>query len=95
MYINDIWKEVGYVIASDYRLLAIRLLANGPLTPKEVSKAIGCHVAHASRTLRELMRKGIVICVNPEARKGRLYALSELGKKVLEETGSRRIKKKR
>lgn len=39
---------------------------------------------HISKVLSELKSKEIVECINEEARKGRLYRLTDTGKEVLE-----------
>ena len=39
---------------------------------------------HISKVLSELKSKEIVECINEEARKGRLYRLTDTGKEVLD-----------
>jgi len=40
---------------------------------------------HVSRTLKELCEKKLVECGNEEAKKGRMYLITELGKKIIKE----------
>ena len=45
---------------------------------------LGIRTNHISKVLSELKSKEIVECINEEARKGRLYRLTDTGKEVLE-----------
>jgi predicted transcriptional regulator len=72
-------RKYGFVVASEYRKKVIRALAT-PKTPKQISAQTGLHLSHVSKVLVELMNKGMVRCVNPDMRKGRIYELTELGK---------------
>ncbi|MGC8936728.1 MAG: ArsR family transcriptional regulator [Candidatus Methanomethylicaceae archaeon] len=75
-------KKYGFVIASNYRVRVVNSLLQSPKTPKQISKQVGIHLSHVSKTLSELAGEGIVDCVNPNMKKGRVYRLTELGKWV-------------
>ncbi len=49
-----------------------------------LQKDSGIRTNHISKVLSELKSKEIVECINEEARKGRLYRLTDTGKEVLE-----------
>jgi predicted transcriptional regulator len=74
-------RKYGFVLASEYRKKIVCTLLT-PKTPKQVSKHTGIHLSHVSKTLTELADEGIVCCVNPDMKKGRVYNLTELGKWV-------------
>ena len=61
------------------------LLKEGKKTPILLAKALKIHSASASRALLALEKKGLVKCVTPDADHPRIYAITELGKKTLEE----------
>lgn len=78
------WKKLGFVIAGKYRTAVIKTLKEGPRTPKMISEEIDLYLSHVSKTLRELADIGLVECLTPNLRRGRLYALTDGGKKVAE-----------
>ena len=78
------WLNYGYVIASNYRVRVVLALSSHPKTPKQISREVDIGLTHVSRTLRELAEKGLVYCVNPSDVKGRVYELTEKGRKIAE-----------
>ncbi|MEM2294542.1 MAG: winged helix-turn-helix domain-containing protein [Nitrososphaerota archaeon] len=78
---EDKLRKYGFVLASEYRKKIVCALLT-PRTPKQISKQTGIYLSHVSKTLTELMNEGIVRCVNPDMKKGRVYNLTELGKWV-------------
>ena len=81
--INDeILILAQYVKNSKYRTKALGGLYHNPLTPTKLSKVTGIHISHISTPLKELMGKGCVRLVNPEAYKGRLYVITNTGETV-------------
>lgn len=77
----------GFVISSVYREKVLEYLKfvdlNGD-TPSGISNGTGVLINHLSRVLKELNDKGLVRCINPEAKKGRIYCLTWIGEKVQE-----------
>ena len=76
------WNEYGYIIASNYRLKVVRSLLIHPKTPKQISVETKIGLTHVSRTLKELATREMVQCINPQEVKGRVYTLTDKGKKV-------------
>ena len=67
-------KETAYVTASIYRVKVMKYLQEKEYaSPKIISKAIGVNNSHTSKTLTDLRKHNLVKCINPEARKSRLY----------------------
>ena len=62
------------------------------LIPTQIAKNSGIRTNHISKVLSELKSKEIVECINEEARKGRLYRLTETGKDVLDTIKSKEEK---
>ena len=78
--IDDVLILVSYVSISKYRLKVINNLNEGQVKiPTELAKNSHIRVNHISKVLRELKEKGIIECINPDFRKGRLYRLTPLG----------------
>lgn len=55
------------------------------MMPTEISAELKIHLSQVTRNLGELEKKGLVKCMNPSLRKGRLYSTTEKGKKLLRE----------
>ncbi|WP_296789487.1 transcriptional regulator [uncultured Methanobrevibacter sp.] len=74
----------AYVITSSYRERALTVLHNNEnMTPKYIAKHCNVRGNHISTTLRELKDKQLVVCINEEAHKGRLYQITSLGEEVI------------
>ena len=78
-------SEVYYVKKSSYRTRVMKSLKGDVLMPSEIAKDSEILPNHISNTLRQLKEHELVECLNPEARKGRLYRLTDLGNEVIEE----------
>lgn len=76
-------KLYGFVISSSYRKMVLLELSKSPQIPTNIARRLNINVNHVSRALSQLNSKGLVRCINPEERKGRVYILTELGRKVL------------
>ncbi|WP_407431147.1 transcriptional regulator [Methanobrevibacter sp.] len=80
---NDIFKLVGYVIASEYRTNIIKCIGNEIKIPSVIAEEVGLRTNHVSNVLKELKKEKIVVCLNEDARKGRLYKNTEIGIEIL------------
>jgi len=77
------WAAIGYVLASDYRQLVLDHLTTQPDTPSGIATASGHDISHISRAIAELRERDIVELLVPEDRhKGRVYGVTERGKRV-------------
>lgn len=73
-----------YCMSSKRRYdIVIALGDKGYLTPTNISKETGIRVNHISNLLSELKKYDIVVCINEEMRKGKLYRLTDFGKDLL------------
>ena len=52
---------------------------NSPKTPSELHELSGIALSHVSKQLRELSKMGLIECLTPNLRRGKLFALTELG----------------
>ncbi len=80
---KDIFKLVGYVVASDYRSKIIKCIGTDIKIPSVIAEDVGLRTNHVSNVLKDLKNEGIVICLNEDAKKGRLYKNTELGLEIL------------
>lgn len=80
---DEILKPLGYVMASSYRLSVIKYIGNGVKIPSDIAKKIGVRTNHISNVLADLKENGLVICLNEDAHKGRLYKNTELSIEII------------
>ena len=78
---------ISLVKSSRHRRKIVGTINNSIVTPSEISKESSIRLNHVSMYLSELKEGGLVECLNESAKKGRLYQLTELGKKVIKTTG--------
>lgn len=76
-------SKLTYVLNSSYRVSVLKSIGLGFKMPTEIAKDTGIVVYHISNVLRELSTIGLVVCLNPNYRKGRLYRLTDQGLRVL------------
>ena len=75
------YKLLSYLARSKNRSKVLGLL-DGLQTPTVVSKKLKIQRSTVSRTINELKEKGLVKCLTPDEKMGRLYALTPTGKKL-------------
>jgi len=76
------WKLCSYVIRGRNRKRVFFALET-PTTPTQLSKELKIHLPHVSRSLSELESRKLVECLTPAEKVGRIYRLSERGRRVL------------
>jgi len=77
-------EKVAYVLASEHRKNIILFLSNELYTPKQIGDGIGVRTNHISNLLAQLRQQDLVYRATPKIKRGRLYTLTDDGKKVLE-----------
>ena len=81
---DELLKLTSYVQISKYREKTLKSIGDDVKIPTSIAKDSGIRTNHISKVLSELKSKDIVECINEEARKGRLYRLTDTGKEVLD-----------
>lgn len=79
---DTFWEQVGYVKRSPNRIKALSLLT-APIMPSELGREMKISLTHASKIIRELHSKKLVVCLNENLKLGRIYKITTQGKKVL------------
>ena len=80
---DEIFQLVGYVMASEYRTHILKSIGDGIKIPSAIAEDIGLRTNHVSNVLKDLKENNLVVCLNEEARKGRLYKNTDLGIEIL------------
>lgn len=91
---DEILKLTSYVQISKYREKTLKSIGDEVKIPTHIAKDSGIRTNHISKVLSELKSKDIVECINEEARKGRLYRLTDTGKDVLDNITTKEKKEK-
>jgi predicted transcriptional regulator len=60
-----------------------------PLSPKQIAKETNVARDNISTRILWLTKRGLVKCINPEAKQWRFYAITDKGKKSLKEVKER------
>ena len=76
--------KLSYVNISSYRVKTVKTLHNEIKIPTQIADDTGIRRNHMSKVLTELKNAGIAECINEDARKGRLYRLTDLGEEIAE-----------
>ncbi len=76
------WVKYGHVIASEYRKKIVMALVKGPKTPKQISEDTKLYLSHVSYIINDLVKKGVVECLTPNLRRGKVFSLSSDGKEI-------------
>lgn len=72
-----------YIKQSSHRTKVLRSIGEDVLKPSDITHETEIHINNVSRSLKQMKEKNLVYLINPESKKGRLYKLTEDGKKVL------------
>lgn len=80
---EEIFQLLGYIMASSYRTNTVKCIGDGVKIPSDIADAIGIRTNHVSNVLNDLKSKDLVVCLNEDARKGRLYKNTDTCKEVL------------
>lgn len=72
---------ISYVVRGKVRLSILNALGR-PMTPTQLAKLLKNHRSTISRTLLNMEKKGLVKCLTPKEKTGRLYTLTDKGKKL-------------
>lgn len=82
---------LSYVKLSKYRTKVLLKLneENKLKFASEIAKSVGIRVNHVGTTLKELTEKQLVYCPNPKVNRGKLYEITDKGKKIAEYLSSK------
>ncbi|WP_178648916.1 winged helix-turn-helix domain-containing protein [uncultured Methanobrevibacter sp.] len=72
-----------YVKQSTNRTKVLKTIGINILKPTDITKKTNIHINNVSRSLKQLKEKGLVQILNPESKRGRLYKITEEGKRIL------------
>ena len=74
--------DLGYVKASRYRRVVLAALSCKAMCPTEITKETNLPQSRISEALSDLANRGLIACVNPHERKGKIYHILQDGEQV-------------
>lgn len=80
---DEMLIEMSYVQISKYRTKVVKALDGETKIPTQIARDSDIRPNHISKVLSELKAHELVECINPEARKGRLYRLTDKGDELV------------
>ena len=80
----------GFILRSEYRK-KVFVLMDKLIMPSEIARKLNIRLTHITRELKFLKEKGLIECINPNERVGRLYQLTVKGKRLKKEMISKKL----
>jgi DNA-binding MarR family transcriptional regulator len=78
------WDLYGWVARGKQRRTVIRAM-DKPKIPSEIRRETKLSITHVSKILRLFREKRIAKCLNPNSMTGKVYELTEIGKRIRSE----------
>ncbi|MBE6497417.1 MAG: helix-turn-helix transcriptional regulator [Methanobrevibacter sp.] len=75
---------LGYVKVSTCKIKILKSLEKGIKMPTEIAKDTNLGETQVSNTLSNLKKNNLVVCLNEELSKGRLYQITDNGKEIVD-----------
>jgi DNA-binding MarR family transcriptional regulator len=76
-------NDLAFVLRAKNRIKILEVLKDNKLISKQIEEKTGMYKSHVSRTLKELISKDLVKCINPEDRNFRFYEITNKGKNLM------------
>jgi DNA-binding MarR family transcriptional regulator len=73
--------DYSWILRGEQRKKILGVMDN-PMIPTQIKEKTDLSLNNVSDVLREFRKKGVAKCINPEQKTGRLYELTEKGKKL-------------
>jgi predicted transcriptional regulator len=80
---DENWELYSWVIRGNQRRKVIMALGK-PKIPTEIKREAKMSMTNVSKVLKEFMIKGLVMCLTPDEKTGKIYKLTETGRKIRE-----------
>jgi len=80
-------EDYSFVVSGKFRKKVFVELKR-KRTPSQIAKDAKVSTTQVSRTLKQLEKKGLVECLTPNSKMGKIYTLSNKGKELLAEIES-------
>ncbi len=82
------WELYSWVIRGNQRRKVVQAI-DKPKIPTEIKKEVKMSLTNVSKILSAFKKKGLVRCLTPNSKTGKIYELTEAGKNIREEMGKK------
>ncbi len=87
-------RGITIIKTSEYRRKILNSLYDVDfLIPSEIAKKTNIRLNHVSNSLKDLKDNDLIICLNENEKRGRLYQITKIGKEVIEHESNSNVKK--
>lgn len=77
------WRKVSQIKASPHKKeIFCQLVHFSPKTPSELRDLTNIALSHVSKNLKDLVDLGLVECLTPNVRRGKLYTITDEGLEI-------------
>ena len=76
------WSKYSFVIRAKNRK-AVLLCLSKPKTPTQIAEELKLSLPHVSRALKELEKEGLIECLTPNEKVGRVYRRTRTGEEIV------------
>ena len=77
-------EAISFAQSGTNRCKVINALGDNIRMPSQIAQDLDLRLSQISATLSELKTANLVVCINEEKKRGRLYKLTDLGLQVYE-----------
>lgn len=77
------WRLYSFVLRGKLRKSIMLSLKVRPKVSSEIASELKTSLPNISKAMSELKKKGLVECLTPELKVGRVYALTKIGKEIV------------
>lgn len=77
------YNLLGFIKVSPTRYKVIKSLSGRYKMPSEIAKELDMRTTQVSNALSDLKKEDLVVCINENAKKGRLYECTDKGNELL------------
>ncbi|MFH1358419.1 MAG: MarR family transcriptional regulator [archaeon] len=78
------YSLLSFILRGERRK-AILMCLDKPMIPKEIANRCNVSIHNVSKSLKELVDRGLIVCKNPNDKFYRFYELTKKGKDILKE----------
>jgi len=78
------WEDYSWVMRGSQRRKVMKAL-NKPKLPTELKAETKMSLTNVSKVLKSFEKRGLVKCLTPHLKTGKIYELTERGKKIRKE----------
>lgn len=81
---DEMLKLMARINISSYRLKTVKSLKEGDKIPSQIAKDANIRINHISGILKELKELDVVVCLNEEDKRNRVYRLTPTGRQIVD-----------